>query len=319
VEEAPAVEEEPPAAPEPPFTPEEITLSSKQVALTLDDVKATLDDLRAQTGALPLPPTAPPSPPAQDPAAPQEAEAVAEEPAVAPAEAPAAEEAPPVAPEEAVTISDESPFAAPEPPGPPPPDVSWLDAPTAEASEGEEAAEALFSDEEEFFDLASELEEELLQEETLLDQELHQPETEQSLEEIVEGFKEGMAETLSAEDYDTHYNLGVAYREMGLLDEAIGEFQLAAKDPRYLVECCSLLAACFREKGFPELALKWYQRALDSPNVTEDETLGLAYELADLHLAMGDTDAARERFVEIYGINSNYRDVVAKLEELGHS
>ena len=136
------------------------------------------------------------------------------------------------------------------------------------------------------------------------------------MEEIVEGFKQGMAEILSEEDYDTHYNLGIAYREMGLVDEAIGEFQLAAKDPRYLVDCCSLLAASFVDKGFPELAVKWYLRGLDSPSLNEEESLGLLYELGNLHLSLGEEDKARERFVEIYGINSNYRDIVAKLQEL---
>jgi len=77
------------------------------------------------------------------------------------------------------------------------------------------------------------------------------------------------------------------------------------------------LAHCFHDKGFPELAVKWYQKGLESPTITEDETLGLVYELGDLYLAIGNVNAARERFVEIYGINSNYRDVVAKLEEVG--
>ncbi len=237
----------------------------------------------------------------------------------APAVEPEEVEEPTAEPAEAVEEPTPQPQVEAELPTTPGVDVSWLEAPTSERPEADATVEALFSEEEEFFDLASELEEELLKEESLLDEELLSPQDEQSLEEIVDGFKKGMEETISAEDFDTHYNLGVAYREMGLLDEAIGEFQLAAKDSRYLIECCSLLAGCFREKGFPELAIKWYQRALESPNITDDENLGLVYELADLYLSMGDTEAARERFVEIYGINSNYRDVVAKLEELGHS
>ena len=191
--------------------------------------------------------------------------------------------------------------------------ADWLQEATAE----EDGADALFRAEEEFFDLASELEDELRREGALAaDEELLEPHDEQSVEEIVEGFKQGMAETLSEEDYDTHYNLGIAYREMGLVDEAIGEFQLAAKDPRYLVDCCSLLAASFVDKGFPELAVKWYLRGLESPSLAEEESLGLLYELGNLHLSMDEEDRARERFVEIYGINSNYRDVVAKLQEL---
>jgi len=193
-------------------------------------------------------------------------------------------------------------------------DLSWLDE-AGTAASAEPGAEGVFESEAEFFDLASELEKELGEGEDLLEDELVAPE-EQSLEEIVEGFKKGMAETLSAEDFDTHYNLGIAYREMGLIDEAISEFQLAAKDPRYLVDCCSLLAACFVEKGFPELAIKWYNEGLSSPIITEDETLGLVYELGDLFMTIGETEEARLRFVEIYGVNSGYRDVGTKLEQL---
>jgi tetratricopeptide (TPR) repeat protein len=196
-------------------------------------------------------------------------------------------------------------------------DASWLEEVSQEVVEAKAAGEALFEQEDEFFDLATELEKELEDEVELEGEELLVAPEEQSLEEIVEGFKKGMAETLSAEDYDTHYNLGIAYREMGLVDEAIGEFQLAAKDARYLVDCCSLLATCFLEKGFPELAVKWYKEGLESPTISEEETLGLWYELGDLYFSIGEEDQARQQFVEIYGINSSYRDVGSRLEQLG--
>ncbi len=166
-----------------------------------------------------------------------------------------------------------------------------------------------------FFDLATELEAELLGED--FGEDLLPPVQEQTIEEIVEGFRRGMEKSLSPEDFDTHYNLGIAYQEMGLIDEAIGEFQLAAKDSRYLVECCSLLAACFQEKGYPELAVHWYERGLDSPSLQDEERLGLLYELGSLELALDERESARRRFVEIYGRSSTYRDVLAKLEELG--
>ena len=204
---------------------------------------------------------------------------------------------------------DDAPAAAAD-------DLSWLDeVPTTETAEADDLA-GVFESEADFFDLASEIERELESEEGLLDEDLVSVPEEQSLEEIVEGFKKGMAETLSAEDYDTHYNLGIAYREMGLIEEAISEFQLAAKDHRYLVDCCSLLASCFVEKGFPDLAVKWYNEGLSSPIITEEETLGLVYELGALYMSMGETEEARLRFVEIYGVNSDYRDVGTKLAEL---
>ncbi|MFQ5527962.1 MAG: tetratricopeptide repeat protein, partial [Thermoanaerobaculia bacterium] len=191
--------------------------------------------------------------------------------------------------------------------------LTWLDEHEAGSSETDAA---MFGEEDQFFDLAAELEEELIAEESRLDGAGLPQLEEQSIEEIVEGFKQGVAETLSSEDYDTHFNLGIAYREMGLVDEAIGEFQLAAKSKQYLVDCCSLLGASFLEKGFPDLAVKWYQRGLTAPDASDEEKLGLLYELGNLYLSTGDKDTARDTFAEIYGANSNYRDVVAKLEEL---
>lgn len=191
--------------------------------------------------------------------------------------------------------------------------LNWLDEESAVDQDG--GADSLFGEEDEFFDLAAELEEELMAEEAGSEGLMPQVE-EQSIEEIVEGFKQGVAETLSSDDYDTHYNLGIAYREMGLVDEAIGEFQLAAKSEQYLVDCCSLLGSAFLEKGFPDLAAKWYERGLKAPKVTDEEKLGLLYELGNLYLSTGKRSTAKETFAEIYGANSNYRDVVAKLEEL---
>jgi pilus assembly protein FimV len=195
--------------------------------------------------------------------------------------------------------------------------LSWLDQAVASPpAPGASDGEKLFDDEEGFFDLAAELEQELSKEDLLTGRDLMPTPQEQSLEEIVEGFKRGVSESLSAEDYDTHYNLGIAYREMGLLDEAIGEFQLASKEPRYLVDCASLLGGCFLEKGLPELAIKWYQRGLEIPNLPEEAFLGMLYDLGNVYVFQGDLDKARKTFVEIYGVNSNYRDVVAKLTEL---
>ncbi|HSN69516.1 MAG TPA: hypothetical protein VLV48_09740, partial [Thermoanaerobaculia bacterium] len=171
---------------------------------------------------------------------------------------------------------------------------------------------SLFDEEDDFFDLAAELEQELASEE----EPITISEEEQSLEEIFKEFKRGVEQQLDAEDYDTHYNLGIAYKEMGLIDEAIGEFQLAAKDPKRTIECCSMLGLCFLEKGMPQLAIKWYLKGLEAPEITEEEHLGLLYDLGAAHLETGDTQSAQKAFLEIYGINSNYRDIVNRIKQL---
>ena len=139
---------------------------------------------------------------------------------------------------------------------------------------------------------------------------------EASLEEIFREFKKGVEQRLSPEDYETHSNLGIAYKEMGLIDEAIGEFQLASRDPGRAVECCSMLGLCFLEKGMPQLAIKWYRKGLEAPGVRESETVGLLYDLACIHQSTGDLDLAYRTFLEVYGLNTSYRDVSQRVREL---
>ncbi len=195
--------------------------------------------------------------------------------------------------------------------------LSWLDEADKQRTAKSAGSDSLFDEEDDFFDLAAELEQELSGEEIFPAGDVVSQPAEQSLEEIVEGFKKGVAEHLSPTDYDTHFNLGIAYREMGLLDEAIGEFQVAAKDPGHLVLCCSMLGLCFLDKGLPELAVKWYSRGLEAPNLAEEDHLGLLYDLGCAYLAVDDKASAYKAFVDLYGINNGYRDVVARIEELG--
>ena len=177
--------------------------------------------------------------------------------------------------------------------------------------------ESLFVDEQKFFNLAEELEKELGDEAVAPEPaEISTPQGEVSLEEIFREFKKGVEQQLSAEDYETHYNLGIAYKEMGLVDEAIGEFQLASKDPGRTVECCSMLGHCFLEKGMPQLAIKWFRKGLETPAIEDAETAGMLYDLAMVYQDTGDTNLAYQTFQEVFGLNANYRDVVQRVRDL---
>jgi lipopolysaccharide biosynthesis regulator YciM len=104
---------------------------------------------------------------------------------------------------------------------------------------------------------------------------------------------------------------------MGLIDEAIAEFQLAAKDENRLLECSSMLGICFLEKGMPKLAVKWFEKGLQAPGRSEEEYQGLKYDLAMAHEASGEMDRALNLFTDLYGQNANFRDVATKVRELG--
>lgn len=141
------------------------------------------------------------------------------------------------------------------------------------------------------------------------------------LQDIFEEFKSTF-ETDTLQDYDTHFNLGIAYRDMELYDDAIEEFQSAiratsptAPDGRYF-QCCNMLGHCFMAKEMPRLAVMWFRKGLDTPNRPEDEYQALRFDLGVAYEKQGEVDAAIDVFSEVYAIDINYRDVGEKLREL---
>ena len=124
------------------------------------------------------------------------------------------------------------------------------------------------------------------------------------------------------EDPETHYNLGIAFREMGLLDEAIGELQKACQSfdrghPfQQIMQTYTWLAQCFLEKGVPEAAVRWYEKALNVANIDGETRVALNYELASAYESSGDKPSALKHFMDVYGSNIDYRDVAERIKAL---
>jgi pilus assembly protein FimV len=140
--------------------------------------------------------------------------------------------------------------------------------------------------------------------------------------ELTGELEEDTVTTAAEEDPETHYNLGVAFREMGLLDEAIGELQkvchLVDRGNSFpqVMQTYTWLAQCFVDKGVPEAAIRWYERALKIPSIDEDTRTALHYELAAAHENARNKDAALSHFMEVYGSNIDYRDVAERIKAL---
>ena len=142
------------------------------------------------------------------------------------------------------------------------------------------------------------------------------------LAELFEEFRVAEEGDTVKEDFETHYNMGTAYKEMDLMDEAIQEFQTSVSlvkpgdgTSRFL-QCCNMLGHCFIQKGMPEAAVLWFKKGLQAPGHTEDEYQALRYELASAYEQLGDLKQAREFYTEVYGVDVSYREVAEKLSQL---
>ena len=145
------------------------------------------------------------------------------------------------------------------------------------------------------------------------------------LAEIFEEFRleaEGDDHAVSTEDYETHYNMATAYKEMDLLDEAIREFQAAAAlaspvdgTARYF-QCCNMLGHCFVEKSMPQAAVLWFKKGIETPGRSQEEYKALQYELGSAYEQMEDLTQAATAFTEVYGVDVGYRDIADRLNNL---
>src|SRR5579864_2951208 len=143
------------------------------------------------------------------------------------------------------------------------------------------------------------------------------------LSDILSELQEETAEAAEPEeDPETHYNLGIAFKEMGLLDEAIGELQKVChavdrgapfSQP---IQALTWLAQCLVDKGAPEAAVRWYQKALQLPGLDNASRCSIYYDLGSAYQASGDDKAALTNFMEVYGSNIDFRDVASRIKAL---
>ncbi len=125
-----------------------------------------------------------------------------------------------------------------------------------------------------------------------------------------------------ADQYETHYHLATAYKEMGLLEDAIREFQDAINlvkmndGTRRFFQCSNLLGHCFLDKEMPNLAVIWYRRSLEVADLKEEEKHALYYEIGNALEAGGEISNSFHYFEKLYAEDVNYRDVSRRLENL---
>ncbi|NNL30707.1 MAG: tetratricopeptide repeat protein [Gemmatimonadetes bacterium] len=129
-------------------------------------------------------------------------------------------------------------------------------------------------------------------------------------------FKEKVSENLDSSDVRAHYDLGTAYKEMGLLDEAITSFQAALRASADHLPTYEMMGQTFIEMGQPEAAVRTLERALDSADTVEDELVGIYYYLGRAYEALENSDSAVDFYDRVFALDINFADVTERLREL---
>lgn len=129
-------------------------------------------------------------------------------------------------------------------------------------------------------------------------------------------FKDKVSENLDAGDVRAHYDLGTAYKEMGLLDEAISSFQAALRASSDHLPTYELMGQTFIDMGKPEAAVRSLERALQSAHTVEDELVGIYYYLGRAHEALENRGSAVEYYDRVFALDINFADVTERLRDL---
>ena len=207
-------------------------------------------------------------------------------------------------------------FPAPEPaPAPAPSPKKGASAGTPRAAAPSPAAAA---NDDEFVNLGDWLRGDDVQKNTRMVVQEQEPsgDEEADFQDMLRKFKQGIAENIEDEDHQSHYDLGVAYKEMGLLDEAIAEFQKSLRSPKNRVPSYEALGQSFMEKEQYPMAATILSRALNEKDVSDDQLVGVLYLLGRCAEERGQQQAAVDYYHRVFVVDIQFRDVGERLTAL---
>src|SRR6266576_1194658 len=139
---------------------------------------------------------------------------------------------------------------------------------------------------------------------------------EQDFQDMLARFKQGIDENIDEADFESHYDLGVAFKEMGLLDEAIAELQKALRAPEGKLRTSEMLGICFFEKGAYGVAESILRRGLDLSASGDQERLGVLYWLARALEQQGKKADARDLYGRVFAVDIRFLDAEQRVKAL---
>ncbi|HEY6078523.1 MAG TPA: tetratricopeptide repeat protein [Polyangiaceae bacterium] len=136
------------------------------------------------------------------------------------------------------------------------------------------------------------------------------------VDQVFEKFKAGVKAQVADNDSATHYDLGVAYKEMGLLPDAVGEFETAARDAARECMCFAMIGLIYLEQNQLDRAAEAYVRALSAAQKTVEQEMSLYYDLGNVYEMKGKNQDALYYFQKIARRDPGYRDVADRIRQL---
>jgi hypothetical protein len=133
---------------------------------------------------------------------------------------------------------------------------------------------------------------------------------------MLEKFKAGIAANVDDEDFDSHYDLGVAYKEMGLIDEAVFQFQKALRGTTQRIRAYEALGQCFIERNEHDVAITVLGRALREPGMEDEDLIGVLYLLGFASEGSKKARDAAAYYQRVFAIDIDFRDVSKRLKQM---
>ncbi|MEQ8724094.1 MAG: tetratricopeptide repeat protein [Sandaracinaceae bacterium] len=136
------------------------------------------------------------------------------------------------------------------------------------------------------------------------------------VEQVFAQFKKGVESQVGSEDTETHFDLGIAYKEMGLLDDAINEFRLCLTNPTRSCIAATMIGLCHVEKGEVSEAISHFKKGLYADTKTDREELGLYFELGNAYELLHDPKEALYYYQKVQKRDPGFRDVERRIQNL---
>ena len=182
----------------------------------------------------------------------------------------------------------------------------------------DESSDSSLSPDDDFVDLGEWLERNRTPASTRMVAHDEEPENneQKDFSEMLDKFKAGISRNVDEEDFESHYDLGIAFAEMGLLDEAIGSFQKAQRGPDQRVRASEAIGQCFMDKGDSAVAMAVLNKLLHEPGMTDSRLVGVLYLLGRAAESMGRTADAAGFYQRVLAVHIGFRDAGERLTAL---